>query len=100
MPRWFVCVNTRQKRITFHPEGSGRCGHICKHIKVGGAYSGSFRIARSKQYKTIKIKVTGNEYWLIVWAKNIQKARKHPSIKKAYRDEKVVKAMGDCKSCR
>ena len=100
MPRWFVNVNTRNKKIVFHTENSKPCPHICKHIRIGGAYTGKFKIGRGKQYKTIRIEGKGNDYWLIIWAKTIKEAIKHPRLKKVINEEGIAGQLPICTKCQ
>jgi hypothetical protein len=100
MPRWFVYVNTTNKKITFHSEKTKPCPDICKHIKIGGAYSGRFRVGRSRNLKTIRIEGRENDYWLIVWADSMSKAHNHARVKQTIKKENITKPISICKRCK
>lgn len=99
MPRYFVYVNTNptKKHITIHPENTGPCSEICKHIRIGGAYSGVFRIERIRGRNTIRIEGAENSYWLVVWAAQLNRVQTHPDVAEAQRLLGVTPAF--CSKC-
>ena len=84
MPRYFVHVNINpdRKHIKLHAETHEACGHIFKHVKVGGIYEGTSDIEKLDR-NTFKIAQRDNGYWLIVWAQNSIDVLRNPHVRTA-----------------
>jgi len=98
--RYFVYVNHNpdRKSIKVHCERNGPCGHILKQIIPGNVAVSCSIISLTPDKGVLKIGITDNSYWLLVWADSPQDAANNPVVKKIAQDFNISNVVF-CSTC-
>ena len=72
----YVNINPTQKHITIHCENKGPCPHILQQILSQNVSNKCSIQDISKNKSIIKIGVTTNSYWILVYVDNCDQVKK------------------------